>query len=95
MTTNKRPIHRGISNFALWALVQSRSPVTLAGRKVIIHEAKPSLSQGEGWYNALVSDEHSTSTYYMDVTTSEYEERRQHIADHKKRRKIERKKQQI
>ena len=79
MSTATRPIHRGISDFALWTLKQTKGTAILAGRRVQVLDVKPCMTKGEGWYNVQVCGENSTNVCWMDVTTAEYEQRRQHI----------------
>jgi hypothetical protein len=87
MATKKRPIHRGISDFALWALVNSRGSAILAGCKVTLHTARPHPHKPAGYFEVQVSGEGSTSVYWMDVTTSEFEQRRASMAQSDKQRK--------
>ena len=91
----KRPIHRGISDFALWALVQSNGTAILADRKVVLFKATPVPSKGPGYFEVLVSDVGTVPTYVIDVTTMEHEEQRQAITRAQTRRRQEKKRRDM
>lgn len=93
--TTKRPIHRGISEFALWALKESRGRAILAGCHVEVLDVRPDRTKGDGWYNVQVGGVDSTSVYWMDVTTAEYEQRARDEALLRKRHRAERRKRGV
>lgn len=95
MTTTDRPIHRGISDFALWVLASTQGTAILAGRNVKVLEAKPSMVQREGWFNVKVQDVATSEEYWMDVTTSEHEQYSRDMALRRMRHRAERRKRGI
>lgn len=90
--TTTRPIHRGISDFALWALVKSQGSAILAGRSVTLLEAKASMTHGEGRFNVKVRDNETAAESWMDVTTADHEEQQRQIRNTQDRHRRERKK---
>lgn len=71
---SNRPVHHGITEFALWGLVQTQGEAILAGRRVKVLSASASMDKGEGWYNVQVKDVEIGDTRWIYATTETYKQ---------------------